>query len=138
MSKEVPAKEIIEFIYDRRNKRKGVFVAQACSDDIVRIGFSLCSNREGETDVFDREKGLAIARQRMFIRQWLKVPNSITNHFVMFTQRTKSFFKNKEVEISIAYKRTEEGMEMHFTSSMLGARDISPVQGQPTNREVAA
>ena len=82
--------------------KKGIFVAILCKDDVVRIGWSLCKFSSG--DKFTT-RGMEIATERA-IRCTTTIPSSIKLQLNTFIERTKKYYKDKEVISNILMPTT--------------------------------
>ena len=95
------------FEYHRNNARKpiGVLFAKEVNGE-VRYGWSLCN----KCDSFDREfgKSLAEARADKYLPDDLmeidydgntRVPESMVDHLVNFSERAEKYFKNAKVAV---------------------------------------
>lgn len=77
--------------------RKGVLIAVPVSDDRVRIGWSLC-NFSMEDEFTDL--GMKIAIERAETSSTVPPAHSIMEELKKFIQRARTYYKDKEVEIT--------------------------------------
>ena len=83
---------------DRQNQPKGVLVAKKMKNGNIGIGYSLTNTKAG--DKFDLKEGLAIATARAVHGCPIDIPNSLTNDYSDFVNRSVRYFcKSKAVNI---------------------------------------
>ena len=101
--KKIADRKKVDENYSRRkinsnnNRKKGVLIAMLCVDDVVRIGWSLCKFSAG--DKFTR-RGMKIAIDRAR-RCTTYAPYSIKSQLNDFIDRTKKYYKDKEIVTNI-------------------------------------
>ncbi len=83
--------------YVASREKKGILVAVLCSDNVVRIGWSLCKLSAGDRFT---DRGIQIAEERA-LGHTTALPHSITHQFGHFVARAKKYYKDKVVEANI-------------------------------------
>lgn len=94
------SKELVEFIKKNVNGRRqkvAVLYAKLGSDNIVRIGWSKTNTKLKDT--FNKDVGLALARERSVLVQNAKVPTSIGKKYRKFKSRCARYFKGSIVPL---------------------------------------
>jgi len=78
-------------------EKKGILIARLCTDNIVRIGWSLCNIKAG--DRFN-ERGMDIAIKRA-INKNTNIPQSIRKQYKKFVERVEKYYKDRILEINV-------------------------------------
>lgn len=90
---------IHEYIYNKKNKDSknrrivGVFTTSCIDKDTVGVGWALCNRN----DIFDKEKGLSIAKGRAFKKSLAPIPTSITANYIKFMNRCRRYYQDKDI-----------------------------------------
>ena len=96
---------ILQFVRNKKGKRRGVFVAGLNDDNLIVIGWSFCHNTKDE---FKREKGLEIAVGRASkSADMIYIPHGFKDETCSFIMRCKKYFK-----------------ECYFKNELLNQHDI--------------
>lgn len=94
------SKELVEFIKKNvkgRRQKVAVLYAKLGSDNIVRIGWSKTNTKL--KDAFNKDVGLALAKERSMLVQNAKVPTSIGKKYRNFKSRCARYFKGAIVPL---------------------------------------
>lgn len=95
---------LIEYLRDKKNKRRGILYAIKISDSTYGIGVSLCS----PNDTFNKKLGIEIAKGRATSRgNYYRIGLNDLPQFIEFTRRCSKYFQNLKTPYEILIRKSK-------------------------------